>query len=458
MKAKLPFFDDYYVAARPKTERRVFSPERLGEFHDVDALLQLYTSFFFDPYVNKYRLYYESPIKGKGTEVRALKLAMCDSIDELLSGKVEITTVTGIDDLHGIHGASVTYVPDAEPSRRYIFLGNYHADNRQLRNFICAFSADGISFSTPSPVYPEAPDYKDTYNSVYYDPYRKELVATTRCATVDRRIAIIHSHDGIHWSEPELMFHPSSKGNWGEQHYALGVSHLDGIFYGILWRFITDLDQPDFTDMGGLMENDLLYSYDGRCFAPTDLSPLVTRPPEPIYGCKQLWLLNMEQEGDRYVICGGASRIAHGSSYAENDKFAATVFYGIRKDGFCALEGRGEDSIVYLKPILFEGGDIILNTDASSGSVSLAITEVNGDPIEGFGFDDCYAIEGKDTVEGRIAFRSASLDSLSGRRVRFAIRLNNALLYSVSFEGRPFLHASRPQHSFNDPRHTSIEK
>ena len=456
MRAKLPFFDDYYVAARPKTERRAFSPQRLGEFHDGDALLQLYTSFFFDPYVNKYRLYYEAPIPGKGTEVRALKLAEGDSIEDFLSGRTEISTVTGIDDLHGIHGASVAYNPDAEPSHRYIFLGNHLADDRRLRNFVYAFSSDGKNFRNAAPVYPEAPDYKDTYNSVYYNPYRKEFSATTRCSTVDRRVAIIHSPDGVRWSEPEILLHPISKGNWGEQHYALGVSHLDGIFYGILWRFITDLDQPDFTDMGGIMENDLLYSYDGHSFAPTVLSPLCSRPPEPIYGCKQLWLLNMEQEGDRYILCGGASRIAHGDSYAKNDKFSVTVFYGIRKDGFCAIEGSGEDSIVYLKPILFEGGDITVNADASSGSLSLAIMEVGGTPIEGFGFEDCVAIENSDTVSGRIAFRSASTDTLAGRRVRFAIRLNNARIFSISFEGSPFLHPSRPQHSFNDPRHTSI--
>jgi len=75
VKAKLCFFDDYYVAARPKTVRRTFAPQKLGEFHDAAALLQLYTSFFYDPSVNRFRLYYEAPIPGKGTEVRRLFLA-----------------------------------------------------------------------------------------------------------------------------------------------------------------------------------------------------------------------------------------------------------------------------------------------------------------------------------------------------------------------------------------------
>lgn len=456
MKAKLCFFDDYYVAARPKTERKIFAPAKRGEFHDSDALLQLYTSFFYDPYVKKFRLYYEAPIPGKGTEIRMLKIAEAESVDDFISGKAEISVVRGIDDTHGVHGCAVTYNPDAEPSRRYIFIGNNHADDKKLRNFVRAFSSDGKSFYDVAPIFPDERDYKDTYNSVFYNPYQKEYTVTTRIATMDRRISIIYSKDGIEWTKPRVLIHPLSKGSMGEQHYALGVSHLDGLFYGILWRFITDLDQPDFTDMGGIMENDLLYSYDGNCFIPTDASPVCQRPPVPEYGCKQLWLLNMEREGDKYVLVGGASRIDHGASYeGENDKFASTVLYDIRKEGFCALEGKGEDSLVYLKPIYFEGGDITVNADASKGKLSLAIIEAGGKPIEGFGFDDCVSMENEDSTARKITFKNADLNSLKGKRVRFALRLDGALLYSIEFEGKPFLH-SRPQYSFNDPRPMDI--
>ena len=455
MKAKLCFFDDYYVAARPKTERRIFSPVKRGEFHDGDALLQLYTSFFYDPYVKKFRLYYEAPIPDMGTEIRMLKLAEADSVDDLIAGRAEISVVHGIDDVHGVHGCAVTYNPDAEPSRRYIFIGNAHADNRKLRNFVRAFSADGKSFYDVAPMFDNEHDYKDTYNSVFYNPYKKEYSVTTRIATVDRRISVTYSKDGIEWSRPHVLMHPLSKGNLGEQHYALGVSHVDGLFYGILWRFITDLDRPDFTDMSGIMENDLLYSYDGYCFIPTDAAPVCQRPPEPEYGCKQLWLLNMEREGDSYVLVGGASRIAHGASYGKYDKFASTVIYGIRKEGFCAIEGKSDDSIVYLKPVYFEGGDITVNADASCGRLSLAIIEAGGKPIEGFGFDDCVSMENEDSTARVITFKNADTASLKGRKVRFALRLDGALLYSLEFEGRPFLH-DRPQYSFNDPRPMDI--
>ena len=452
MKAKLCFFDDYYIAARPGTKRRTFKPQKFGEFSDNNASLQLYTSFFYDTLSSKYRLYYEVPASGKGTEVRVLKLAEADCVKDFIEGKVKITTVKGLDDEHGVHGCAVTFNPDAtDVNKRYILLGNAYADDKSKRYFCRSFSSDGKTFSGVQRVYPQNCflDYKDTYNSVYYNPYLKEFQATTRCATMDRRIAVITSKDGETWSEPRLILHPQAQGNTGVQYYALGVSHIDGLFYGILWRFMTDIGRADFTDMSGYMENDLLYSYDGTCFSSTGLEPVCERPLPPEYGCKQLWLLNIAEANDKYILCGGATNIAHGASYG-NGKFAITVFYEIRKDGFCALEGFGKNSIVYTKPILFDGGNVELNFNAISGRVDVAILDIDGNEIEGFGFSDCVPFEKTDTVKGRLTYKNADVNTLCKKQIRFAIRLDNALIYSMSFEGKPFLH-SRPQMSFNNP-------
>lgn len=440
--AKLVFFDDNYIAARPLTARRNFSPQKIGEYNDDDASLQLYTSYFYDNAAKEYRLYYEVPIKNKGTEVRQLRLATAQSADDFVNGNMQVYDVTGLDEEHGIHGCSITPTPDG----RYLFLGNAHADDRKKRHFCYSFSKDGIHFSGVNSI---STDYKDTYNSVYYNPYKKEFEGTTRMTTMDRRIAVTRSKDGTSWSEPQLILHPTECGDMGVQYYALGVSHLDGIFYGILWRFMTDITSPDFTDMGGYMENDLMYSYDGICFSKTGNTPLCQRPAPPEFGCKQLWLLNMEKEADRYVICGGATNIAHGSSY-DTDKFAVTVFYSIRRDGFCALEGFSKNSIVYTKPILFEGGDIKLNVNASAGEVSLAVLDSDGRIIDGFGFEDCKAITKTDGVNVKVSFKNADTDDIRGKRVRFAIRLDNALLYALEFNGKPFLYTN-VQKSFNDP-------
>ena len=435
---KLLFFDDHYVAARPNIERRYFRPEKLGEFHDGTDQLQLYTSYFYDPTVGKYRLYYEAPIPGLGTEVRTLKLYEADSAEALLGGQAVRREVVLPQEHHGIHGCSVLLNLAAPAERRYLMVGNAYAEDKKKRYFCRAFSADGLTFTDLERIDPtcQGSDYKDTYNSVYYNPHTEEYVATTRCTIMDRRVAVIRSKDGKEWSKPRLLLHPTSDGNFGTQYYALGVSRLEGVFYGILWRFITDLDHPDFTDMGGQMENDLLYSYDGDCFTPTGLAPLCRRPAPPEYGCSQLWLLNMVEQGDRYILCGGATNIDHGAAYGD-DKFAVTVFYAIRKDGFCALGGDSEKSIVYTKPFIYEGGPIRLNYDAKAGQLAVAILDANGTPVAGFDFADAAPLTGTEQVDAPLPFDT---EPLCGKRIRFAFRLNGAKLYAVTFEGRPDFH------------------
>ena len=452
MKAKLCFFDDYYIASRPGTLRRYFQPQKLGLFEDPEARLQTYTSFFYDPLVKKFRLYYEIPSPAyQGTEIRSLMLAEADTVEEFLQGTAAKMPVTGLDE-HGVHGCSVVLNEHAaDPEKRYVLVGNFHADDRKKRCLAAIYSADGKHFQPMRRIWH---DYSDTYNSVYYNPYSQEYVATTRPALMDRRVSVMRSRDLEHWSDPEIILHPATTGaqNMGVQYYAMGVSHLDGIFYGILWRFMTDLGQPDFLDMNGYMEADLYYSHDGIHFDPTGLSPMCNRLEPPAYGCKQLWLLNITDDGKgHHVICGGASKICHGASYSKEDgKFCTTILYQIRRDGYCALEGFSEKSTVYTKPVLFEGGEIRVNCNALSGSLTVALLNADGTPIEGFGFEDCIPITRQDSIEDALRWKEHNTDELTGKRIRLAFRLDGVLLYSVSLDAVPCLR--HPQISFNDPR------
>lgn len=443
MQTKLCFFDDYYIAARPGTIRRRFQPKKLGEFMDGTDRLQTYTSFFFDPNVKKYRLYYEVPKNQQSTEIRELILAQADSVEDITNGKAELIPISGLDE-NGIHGCSVIW---DEKSGQYLLAGNFRANDREARCMFTARSKDGIAFFDMKQLWC---DYSDTYNSLYYNRHTEEYVITMRAAVLDRRIAVMRSKDFLTWTEPEVILHPISAQGQGMQYYALGVSETEGVFYGLLWRFMTDIGQADFSDMCGYMENDLYYSYDGIHFAPTGLSPVVERPMPPEYGCSQLWLLNACNTKDgRTILCGGASRIAHGSSYPKNDKFCNTVFYEISKDGFVALEGFGSSSVVYTKPILLESDEIFVNYNATRGEFTMAVLNADGTPLSGYDFSDCVPMC-ESATDAPVQWKVKPEESLVGKRVRFAFRLNSALLRSVTIEGKPYL--KHVQKSFFDAR------
>ena len=217
----------------------------------------------------------------------------------------------------------------------------------------------------------------------------------------------------------------------------MGANEADGMFYGLVWRFMTDMGQPDLTDLYGYMDCDLYYSYDGEHFSPTGLSPVCERPLPPEFGCKQLWLLNTCNTPDgRTVLCGGATAIMHGSDKVLR-KFSTTAFYGIRKDGFCAIEGLGKSSMVYLKRFVCHGGELSVNCNACLGTLTVAILDDQGRPYEGFSFEDCIPFENEESTDKVIRWKNATLNSLQGKPIRPAIRLNGAMLYTVTLEGSP---------------------
>ena len=450
MTTKLCFFDDFFVAARPGVKRRYFQAKKLGNFEDPDALFQLYTSFFYDDRVNKYRLYYEKPLpQYNDTEVRTLMLAEGDSVEDFIAGNVTITQVEGISP-EGVHGCGVFYNKEAkDDSHRYILCSNTHNVRRDGNMYFMMTSSDGINFGNlthPNKV------FNDSYCGMYYNPHNETYFCIRRPSTLDRRIATMRSKDLENWTTPEVILHPMPYKDMGMQYYSMGVNYVDGVFYALVWRYMTDLGQVNLVGMDGYMEVDLFYSYDGIHFVPTGLSPVAERPLPPDYGCKQLGLLNTCNDGNRTILCGIAARTPHALNTPlsnHKQKTFATAFYGIRKDGFCALEGFGMNSFVYTKGFLCEGGQLRVNYDARIGTLTAAVTDWSGKPLEGFSFEDCIPLTGESTDQV-ITWKNADLSSLAGQKIFIAFRLNSALLYTVSFEGRP-MHDG-PQVSIFDSR------
>ena len=451
MKSTVCFFDDYFVMSRPGTVRRIFRPERLGVLADDRSGLQLYTSMFYDPTVKKLRLYVEVPHTSEDTEVRDLVLFEGDKIEDFIGdgSKLKRTVVKGFDNF--VHGASVFYDERAtDPNKRYVFAGDVNANDRSKQRLAIAFSPDGISFSQITPIYPSG---SDTYNSLYFDQGQEEYVLTMRSAWGDRRISVMRSTDLINWSKPQMILHPTACNGEGLEYYAFGVSRVDGVYYGLNWKFLTDIASGDLSNMCGYMENEIYYSYDGNAWTKINgLDPVVDRPLPPEYGSKQLWLSNVVDDGlGRTILVGGAARIAHASAYEKDDKFVKTAFYSVRKNGLVGLEGFGKDSKVTTKNFVFNGGDLTINCNAVLGSVSVAVLTPSGQVIEGFSHEDCIAKRGEDVIDGKVEWKNAKLDLLTGKRVRFEVVLNNAYLFSLSYDGGPSPNGSTVQNGYFNP-------
>lgn len=106
----------------------------------------------------------------------------------------------------------------------------------------------------------------------------------------------------------------------------------------------------------------------------------------------------------------------------------------IRTDGFCSLHAGGERGEVVTKPVIFAGGELVINYATSAmGSIRVELQDGSGKPIAGFGLEDCPPIYG-DEIEHVVRWNSgSSVSALAGKSVRLRFEMLDADLYSIRF-------------------------
>lgn len=460
---KLPLFDDYWIDFRFNTIRRWFAPEPYSM-----APAGAYSSMVYDPERNVYRIYYEVMSDKNDGDVRQLK--MVESTD--LKNFTQVQNRDGSDVIYfgesGVHGASVLYDShDQDSSRRYKFCGMTGiASARTLGRWAVkveiACSPDGIHFENRHDMIAH-PYFSDTQNRLMYNPLESEYCLFHRSGRGDRRVLMSTSKDLKHWNEPRLILQPGPNYNNeynGMQHYSFSAHYMDGIFYGLLWRYNTCLYDMDFTRMFGYMEPELVYSYDGREYLYTSGRPLMERPLPPEPGCAGLAPCDMCESTDGqsyYILCAGSAAPHCPEEYKGDlpeEALGKTTktgnpIYKIRKDAFCGIESVGPGGKVITKPMELLEDDLTFNLRANNGYVRFGLMHADGSFLEGFSFDDCVPFVYGDSIEVRPCWKEHTLKEALHRQVRVAIELNTAILHCISATARPRL--VHPQKSFADP-------
>lgn len=457
---KLNFFDDYWVDFRPGTTRRWFHPEYVSA--PVDNMG--FSSVFYDPQVGKYRLYHDAMCDPENERKRGLKLLESEDMIHFTRVYADNGSDVIFDGDGGLHGVSVMLDPrDPDPKRRYKLVGMTQYDGTARDHTVnLAFSEDGIHWENHPEMIVHA-HKSDTLNKLFYNPCAEEYVLLHRSAYVDRRISVKTSKDLIHWSQSRILLQPDGNSNNDHlqtQHYAMTADWFDGMFYGLLWRYYTDLFGDDYTKMFGVLESELTYSYDGVTFLSTPLSPIIERPMAPNPGWAGLVPEDMCVSADGkyfYILCGGYS-FPHGT-LASNQAFRqrlqarglhnAMPLYKIRADGFCGLESVCPGGKVITKPLELLDDDLTFNIRAECGSVRFGIMDRNGNYLEGFSLDDCIGYEFVDDVQIKPRWKKKTLADALDQRVRLVVELNGAILHSISATARPYI--VMPQKSFADP-------
>ncbi len=148
------------------------------------------------------------------------------------------------------------------------------------------------------------------------------------------------------------------------------------------------------------------------------------------------------------------------SAYKKNDEQRAVIRLVQRLDGFVSIDSPYDrEACMTTKPFIFKGNclELNINTEAT-GYAQVGIVDEQGNPIKGFGLDDCIYINGdfintkvewiknRKEVEEKLSKdkgiseslskyvkSSTDVSALQGKTVRLVFRMRGSKLYALQF-------------------------
>jgi len=199
------------------------------------------------------------------------------------------------------------------------------------------------------------------------------------------------------------------------------------------------LASPDEKRGTGLVETQLAVSRDGRHW---------TRYPRPAYvGIGMVDGFQMRRPYTGYGMVRRGREIwqyVYGrSSYHdpyEKAPMPDAIFRIVQRvDGFVSVDGAYTGGEFTTKPLRFTGSRLVLNIDTdAAGYAQVGFVDESGQPIPGFGVDNCIYING-DEINYLVEWMNPKLErtndvsALASRTVRLVVRLHGASLYALQF-------------------------
>jgi hypothetical protein len=441
------FIVDNHWAIKYKREsvRRVFHQPKKFAGNPVIAGEGGYATVMRDQESGLFQMWYQtwtpSPVKGKSGRYAIAYAESKDGVDWRLpnlgllewKGSKENNIVwTG---LNGKRGSQVYLLDVPQKSRRgfrfvmlYGGIGGSHLIGSQ----------DGIHWDRESNT-PITTMHSDTQNAVVYDPRRNEFVMFCRAKHIyrtfrgdildtgaSRRVARMSSPNlWTLWdSSPQNILVPDGKDEEAGFNFFYGMPtrYHAGIYWGFLWPFKMNSD----------IHSELAWSRDGFQF-----DRLPERPKLIERGADGAWDDGMVFSGYRWVEVGDQWWIYYAGwdgPHGTSDRSPGIGLVKLRKEGFISMRGPRSGGVVCTRRIVWPGGALLVNADASGGEVKVRVTDAKRKPIPGFDYDDCTPFQ-KDDVAHEIAWKEGSMNALAGRNVRLEFFLKSADLFTFRASG-----------------------
>lgn len=349
---------------------------------------------------------------------------------------------------------NVVYDPvDPDPNRRYkAFLG---ALGRQP-----AVSPDGIHWTKLDvPMLPSLDE-----SNMSYDRQSGTFIATFKQGgPYGRSHALSTSKDFEAWTKPQLVFHADEldqelgtatiKARFADSRlrkpisndadyynvdvYNLAAFRYEGIYVGLAAMFHSTGPSADGKNTEGFHLVQLVSSRDLRHW-----KRLGSR--QPFIGPSQVGMgaydLTQILPPSAPVICGDELWFYYtGLKYRETPENpdpdgGAICLAVLRRDGFVSLDAAEKRGSIVTEPFRIPGRRLFVNVDAPDGELRATILNASGQPMAGFGIEDCVPVTGNWTRAEVTWTGGPDHWPLTAQDVQIRFRLQKGSLYSYWFE------------------------
>ena len=265
-----------------------------------------------------------------------------------------------------------------------------------------------------------------------------------------RALAVTRSRDFVSWSEPTLILTPDKEDDvWAQnpgergEFYNLSGFRYGSQFLGFLPVFRITSVTPRASDSAaaralganvspwdGPIEAQLVHSRDGLKWDRfEDRSPIIPRGQPGSFDAGMILAV-----ADRPIIVGDEVWVyytgintTHGGTIPP--KRAAIGRASWRLDGFVSLQGGADGGVVETVPVRLGGNRLVVNADASKGSLEVELLAEDGNPLSGYTRSNCETIT-SDSVRQIVRWKQGEeITYTKPFRIRFY--LSKAHLYAM---------------------------
>ncbi len=329
--------------------------------------------------------------------------------------------------------------PAALPDQKFKAIGGI------ARSGLMAYvSADGVTWKKlqEAPVYQEKGWVFDSQNVPFWSETENCYVLYyRRAAAKQRAIARTTSPDFVNWSPPvQMTYSDTGTGVPSHQLYTNQTQpyfRAPQIYLATAARFMQkrqvitpeqaaeiNVHPKYFQDTSDAV---LLTSRGGDRYDRTLMGALI----RPGIGARN-WVSRTNYPALNIVQTGPTEM----SLYVNQDYGQPTAHlhrYSFRLDGLASVKAPLSGGTLVTKPITLSGQPLALNfATSAAGGIRVEVQDEAGAAISGFALDDCVEVIGNE-ISRPVAWTSADVKSLAGRRVRLKFALTDADLYAIEY-------------------------